>query len=1145
MALNSTSSIALLDLICEGPIDSLVGQWNGLYLNETQVQTGDTWNVEAYSIQAAIGLGSSGHDLPLHEGSGAGLTGVTHVNEVGQEIGKNYSETLNSNNEVTARDYGGGYLVREISDPTVEYFSCLFTIPKLYSVAKEGLAKGQLFNAAIQVSIQVQQPGTTYSEVYSRTIQGISTSNYQFQTPPIFLQGTGPWRIKVVKSDLGEASFEIKYTDFVDVPQNTSVANDRGNQLIWTSYDEAKRFRVNYNQTALAGMILSTTQWDSLPTRAYLIKGKLVEIPSNAVVESDGRLTFNDAFDGSLRGPVWTTCPICCFYDLLTNPRYGAGDFINAANLSWVDLYPLSRYANQLVTNPDGTQEARFACNLVIGDQAEAYNVLQDMASIFRGLLYWSADTIQIAADHGNLDGTALSPAVLYNNSNVINGVFEYSGSSLKTRSTSIRVRYNDPENLYRPNYVVVEDSELITKYGYQVKEIVAFGCTSKWQAQRVGRWMLKSEELDGETITFSTGLQGATLLPGQIFSVADQLRQGTRLSGRVNSATTSTIIADQSISLPAGTDHTITCLLPNGTVETRAISSVSSSTINVSSAFSAAPQAQSVWSIASSSVNEQKFRCITVGDNGDGTFTITGLVHNDSIYSAVEEDRDLIFRDITTYDEAPPAPTGLNLQSRQITQGLNIINRIIAAWSRGSSGNTFKFEVRWRVGDGNYEYAETTIPSFEIDGLQPNATFLFEVRAVGQQPLNKKSDWSQITTIIPSESTTSEELITLPPDPENIRIEAFGNDQILLRWDQPNVSSAYALKAIIRHSSKTDGTGEWANSVLMSDSITASTGQAMLPFVEGEYLIKFESTDGLRSENATSAVIDLPDSIPRYDITTVREDTTSPPFQGQVDGVFYSDEYDGLVLDGQNTFDDVIDVDLLGSFDFTGTTLNSGLYYFNNILDLGGEFSVVFTRTLTTRGLYPNDTVDDHIDNIDRWSDFDGNLADDTSAELYFRTSNQATTTDEFLLEDGDFLLTEDSDNFLMESSILFGSWIPMRSGRYTGRQFQFKVELSSNSDAQTPIVDELGYIMQLESRTVSSATIASGAGAKVVTYDKPFYATPGVGITAFNLATGDYYEVTSASRTGFTVTFKNSAGTAVNRNFQYVAAGYGAEEI
>ena len=157
-------------------------------------------------------------------------------------------------------------------------------------------------------------------------------------------------------------------------------------------------------------------------------------------------------------------------------------------------------------------------------------------------MAYWSSNTIQLTADHGNLDGTDISPVHIYSNSSVIGGLFNYSGTSLKTRSTCIKVTYNDPDNFYKPNFTLIEDQSLINKYGYQLKEITACGCTSKWQAQRLGRWMMTAEEIEQEVVTFSVGLEGVAVFPGQVFAVAAQVRHRARWSGRVVSATTTAI---------------------------------------------------------------------------------------------------------------------------------------------------------------------------------------------------------------------------------------------------------------------------------------------------------------------------------------------------------------------------------------------------------------------------------------------------------------------------------------------------------------------------------------------------------------------------------------------------------------------------
>jgi len=1148
MGLNSTSTIKIIDLLCEGTIEGIVDSEKGIYLDETPIEASDgIRNFDTDSVSWDFRLGGA-TQARLDNYLDNGTSTVTTVNA---EVGSNYSETLNASNEVSNRDYGQGQVVRQITDTDVESFHVLFSIPALFSTAQEGLAKGQLFNATVRLFVYVQPQGGSYQQVFHRDVIGISTTDYQLKTPKIQLPGQGPWNIKVFKKTNGEDDFEISYTDFEEISETTPLATSRGNRVFWTSIIEKQELRSSYPNTACVGLSLSTKQFSSLPTRAYLIRGVKVEVPHNTHVREDGSLEFIEdyAFDGSLH-TRWTTCPICIFYSMLTNKIWGAGDFIQSSSLNWVDLYPLAQYANQLVTTPDGNQEPRFAINTVIGDRAQAYQVLRDLASTFRGMTYWASNAIQVTGDHGNLDGSDVAPVHLYNNSNVIDGFFNYTGTSIKTRSTSIRVRYNDPDNFYKSNFVVVEDYDLIAKYGYQTKEIVAFGCTSKYQAQRMGRWMMAAEELDQKVISFSTGLEGVAVFPGQVFAVADEMVAGARLAGRVSSATTTAITCDQTISLPAGSGHQITCVMPDGDREIKDISSVSGAVVTCS-AFSAAPQAQSVWSISSTSVTEQKYRCLSIDETPNGTYSITGTEFNDSIYSTADSGTALEYDSVNVFDENPAAITNLTWSFAEVRINNNTVNRITWNWTRGTNGSTIIFGVRYKIGGGNYVETLTTNSIFEIDSLASGTQLTFEVRAVGPAPVRKTSPWTAQTITVPSPDSgggsggSDPTPVLLPPDAQQVSIHPTSNDEGNLEWVVPttwggNVSD---LVVIIRHSSKTDGTGAWADSTLLRE-VEANTNFAVLPLINGEYLVKFKDKNGNKSENAVSAIINIADAIPRLSQSVRREDSDSPPFQGQKDKVFYSNEYDALVLDGTDLWDDHSEnIDDWGSIDFLGTLNKTGTYFFNNYVDLGGKFSVVFKRLLTTRGLLPNDTIDDRAANIDTWSDFDGALADETNADIFFRISDVAATVGDFETEDGDNVLLEDGDKVEQELNTTFGDWIKMETGRYTGRVFQFKADLSSTTVDQTPLVDELGYTLLFDART-ESLTTSSGAGAKNVTYANAFYETPKLTITASNMETGDYYTITNEARTGFTITFYNSSDAAQNRGFSYTANGYGAEE-
>tara|TARA_R100000329_G_scaffold79271_4_gene67904 strand:- start:1240 stop:3249 length:2010 start_codon:yes stop_codon:yes gene_type:complete len=659
MGLNSTSTIKVIDLLCEGEIEGIVGAKKGIFLDETPVQTANTLNVSNKHFTYELRYGTK-NQPQLSDYQKGGASNLTNFSE---EIGSNYSETKNAQNKVTARDYGGGKTLKQITDDDTTSVEFLFTIPALFCTAMEGVARGQLFNAKTRIRVLLKSKGTGFNEVYDKSFTGISTSAYQFKTPRIQLDGQAPFLFKIIKVTDKENDYEVKKSDFEDIDSTTPLENTRANRVILTSMIERQDFKSRYPFTACVGVSLSTEAFSSLPTRAYLVKGMKVKIPHNATVRNDGSLTFNGSFNGSLKnGKHWTTCPVCIFFDMLTSDKHGAGDFVKASNISWVDLYPLAQYANQRVNTPDGL-EPRFAINTVIAAQNEAYKVLQNLASTFRGMTYWAANTVNVGADHGNLDGSDVDPVHLYNNANVIGGVFNYSGTSLKTRSTSIRVRYNDPENLYKPNVVVVEDYDLINKYGYQVKDLVAFGCSSKYQAQRLGTWMLKSEELDADVVIFKTGLDGLAVLPSQVFAVADEMRQGVQRAGRIASgATTTSIVLDKDLSSVLSsnpTSFTLNCTLPDGTVESKTISAVSGTTVTVS-AFSSAPQSQSVYTVTSSSLQHQKFRCIDVIDNNDGTYTIQGVQFNDSIYAAADTNSELAYTDITFFDARPSVPTNL-----------------------------------------------------------------------------------------------------------------------------------------------------------------------------------------------------------------------------------------------------------------------------------------------------------------------------------------------------------------------------------------------------------------------------------------------------------------------------------------------------
>lgn len=1177
MSLNSKTTIRVIDLLCEGPIKGVQGR-KGVFLDETPAAEKEVQREDFSEIKGTLG-----------QSRFANQKTVVFPQDVNLRVGDNYSEKLNDAGRVEKRLYGDGQIIKTITDPEADFVELIFSIPKLYSTAVEGIARGQLFPARIKYEVQIQSAGGPYVVRHTDEIEGISSSDYQFKTPKIqldvFANTTGPWNIKVKKLlfDPKEEAFEIKKTDLKELKEKEGsgvpLEQGRGDTLFWSKILVHKAVKVNYAGTACASLTLDAEQFQSLPARAYDVKGRKVAIPSNATPHEDGYLEFSPLpFDGSLKGGQWTTCPVCCFYDMLINKRYGAGDFITVENISWIDLIPIAKYCNELVEVseyeeaivgplPPGTtqqkrKEPRFAINTVISSQADAYSVIQDLASVFRGMVFWKSDTVQLAADHGNLEGegSILDPIHVFTNSNVVEGSFVYSGSSLKTRSTRVVARYNDPENFYKPNYVIVENKDAIDKYGLQTREIVAFGCTSKTQAQRMAKWVMTSEELDGETVNFSVGIEGLNVLPGQIFAVSDAMRQGARLAGRIVGADKNKVIADQAVSSLPGSNDQITVVLPDGRVQARAATLNGTSTITVSAPFDEPPADNAVWTITDTSVQNQKFRCISVSEGDEGVYSIVGVQHVDNIYDVVEgKASDLKFADTSLFDDRPATPIDIQIRFFDITRDRNRFKQINISWSRGTDIRAVRFVVEYRITSaGNFKQITTTNTSIEINDTVL-AGQLVEVRiySIGPEPKNKKSKPGKAQAIATPDNVTS--IIgggtaqNLPPDPEEVTLEPVGKDQVILRWSATaNGLSLDEFIAVVRHSGKKGGTGEWYKSTLLRE-VEARTSYVSLPMLSGEYFVKFQNNEGVRSLNAASAVIDLPDQLPLFNYESIQ--LAKDSFPGIRDGVYYDDDFDGLVLDGDASFDDeVSDLDehgaddpvsvtlieagkkykilSVGSTDFTaigatsntagelfvataagtgsgtvygrfiksifGTQRTEGTYYFALGFDFGAKYSPSFKRILDSTGVYRANTFDDRVDLIETWSDFDGDIADEVDVQVYLRTAvdqngdidGSARVDDFVILEDGGSLQFEATDSFVNATNLSYGPWVPLENTRFTGRHFQFKAELTSKRADQTPAIESLGLDVKFERRTeASEKVIDSGYGTKSVPFEFPFY--------------------------------------------------------
>jgi predicted phage tail protein len=910
------------------------------------------------------------------------------------------------------------------------------------------------------------------------TITGKTTSKYQ-KSHRIELTGDAPWDIKVRRITADSTSSALQ------------------NKTFWDSYTEIIDGKFRYPNSAIVGVRIDAAQFDSIPRRSYDLKLLKVKVPSNYNPQTR---QYTGVFDGTFK-VAWTDNPAWCFYDLVTNSRYGLGGFIPEAQVDKWTLYAIGRYCDELVPNGFGGTEPRYTCNIYFQTREEAYTVINNMASIFRGMPYWASGAITLGYD------APADPVYQFSNSNVVDGSFSYQGSAIKARHTVALVTWNDPEDFYRQKVEYVEDADGIARYGIVQTEVIAVGCTSRGQANRAGRWILFTEQSETELVTFKTGIEGNQIRPSNIIQVADEARAGTRTGGRVASATTSVVTLDQNVSGIAniGTG-TLSVILPSGTLETRSISSVATSSVTISSPFTETPAPNAIWMVQTSTLSLQTFRVTSIIEEADG-LSVTALAHNPNKYAEVEQGLILAPRVISSLSLVPAAPNNLAASESLYEENADVNVLVTLSWSPVDQATGY--QVAYKVDDRNFvNLPITSATSIDIRNAV-EGTYTFKVFAINS--IGKRS--------LPTELTTQIYGKTIPPaNVTNFAVNIIGTQAYLAWTPVPDLDLAYYR---IRHSRLTSG-ATYSDAIDIIDKVARPANTAVVPAMTGTYFIKAYDKLDYSSILATESVAIINDISGLNVVETITE---SPAFLGQKVECSVGDE--GLILDTAIDFDAATGLfdDAVGDFDGGGgTTSTEGTYFFENYLDLGSIYTSRITAIVDVGRIdYVNtfDAKEGLFDSAANEFDGDPDDFDDTNVELWVSTTN-------------------DDPN---SSPATWSAYRKFFVGDYKARGFRFKAVLTSIDETASPILKTLTISVDMPDRVIGGNDIVSGTGAGgySVVFTPSFRVSPSIGIMGQNLQQGDFYEIPTKSASGFTIRFKNSSGTVVSRTFDYVAAGYG----
>jgi predicted phage tail protein len=573
---------------------------------------------------------------------------------------------------------------------------------------------GDVVGYRIEYAIDVATDGGAYQEALRTAVDGKTTTKYErshrIDLPPAL---TG-WQVRARRL----------------TPNSTS--NRIADKMVIEAITETIDAKLRYPETALLFIQFDAKQFPNIPQVSCEPKGRIIRVPSNYNPETR---EYTGVWDGTFK-TAWTNNPAWISYDLMINDRFSIGTRVKAENLSltkW-DLYQIGQYCDQLV--PDGRggdgKEPRFLCDVYIQSQEDAWNVLRDIASIYRGSTFWANNGMNALAD------MPADVKYIFTRANVKDGKFTYASASEKTHYSTCMVSWSDPANGYQDAIEPVAEQSLIRRYGIKQADLTAIGCIRKSEGIRRGKWLLHTNDKD-RLVSFTVGLDGKVPLPGWIIAVADEMLAGRPLGGRISSVDGRNINLDRVSSAAVG--ERLILNLPSGKAEGRTIAAVSGKTVTVTTAYSETPVAEAVWAVDASDLALQQFRVTGIKEGDDGvSFDITAVEHDPNKFAKIDTGARIEDPPISVIPPGvQPPPKNVQIsESSAIIQGLAVAT-LRVTWDRAESA--IAYEAEWRRDNGNWIPApRTSTLGFEVSGIYAGR-YQARVRAIN--PSEISSVWA------------------------------------------------------------------------------------------------------------------------------------------------------------------------------------------------------------------------------------------------------------------------------------------------------------------------------------------------------------------------------------------------------------------
>ncbi len=635
---------------------------------------------------------------------------------------------------------------------------------------------GDMVGSVVEYKIEMAVDGASYQTYLTGKIDGKNTTGGYDRSIRVNLPQNFTSQVLIRVSRVTPDADGVKVVDAFQVQ----------------SYAEVIDAKFRYPLTAMLYVEFDSDLFQNqIPTISLKKKWKIIQVPSN--YDPINR-TYSGTWDGTFKW-AWSNNPAWVLYDLIMNQRYGLDQRELGIPVDKWSLYEVAQYCDELVPDNRGGMEPRYLMDVVVQSQVEAFQLVRDICSAFRGMTFYNGESLSIIVDKPR------DPVYLFTADNVVDGVFVRTFPSEKTMYTSCNVMFDDEENQYEQDVEPVFNPDAAMRFGHNPTSITAIGCARRTEANRRGRWILQTN-LSATTVSFSTGLEGMIPSCGDVIYVADPHWQSAFnlvLSGRVMEVSGVQVFLAYRCDAKAG--DTLILNTDDGKPVRRTIANVSADgktlTLNVGYNFDVAPD--SVFLIESDQLAAEQYVVTRIekgSDDDEFNFAITATQYDPNKYDAIDNGVITDGRPTSVVDpDSMGAPKDLTISSfSRIVQGMSVETMVIG-WSSVQYAKLY--EVQWRKDGGNWNNVpRTATTQVDIEGIYAGE-YQARVRCISGG--NVASPWSALAT------ATLTGKVGAPKGPINLFAsddEIFG---IRVKWSMPEGAEDTAYIELYQSKSGTD----------------------------------------------------------------------------------------------------------------------------------------------------------------------------------------------------------------------------------------------------------------------------------------------------------------------------------------------------